>query len=741
MLPDLLEPTPARRIDAEATKLAISLAFAAGVSGGLFTDALDKATVPHSSWEPRSFASDLFLAQFVSLCFKIRIDGHEYPVLGRHLLKLLGYPPSDLAVIEWRRRIARELSQEPALRKELERLYLLLCRLRTVLEGSTGAGKWDSNRRQIDVLVLVKDIFDSMAGFALARSGLSRLGAFGKRVQSGEPYRSLADLLRYDERLASLKLEVRVGADGRIRGFDILAVNEDQANPFVGSPLRRWFGKIELFLRGFKFSDGEVMARLVDAVFVGIEDEIVPLVQLIGDVEFYLGALGLVDIAKEAGLAMSLPNLVGPDAPRRLEGLFNPLLLVHGIKPVPCDIRTDRQATTVLVTGPNSGGKTRLLQSLGLTQLLAQSGLFVPARSADVALSPGLVMSLIEEAKPDQSEGRLGTELVRIRGLFERLPPGGDGHPRRALLRNESVGGRRDLRARRAHARKAVAAGVHHDPLSPVRGAPRARSRHSRSALPPGGARRGATAHVSIHARRRHDLARRSRGGAARRHARRAALAHPTEHAPRGEVAEVSFLTTSKMDPALAARIEESVRGKGKSQLPRLIARVLVVVLLVSAAVSFGRARARDRALVGEARAALLASMKGRSVSDHGRKIVDRVESAVMGWSRVDGEVVSARGPALDALLKSPAIWLRGPIALFPSPRRLAEGSQKDALLVCLLDPPAARTEKDLYDRMRLAYGQELEPRTSNVRRCRRRSWGCPSSPPSSRSARRPRPT
>src|SRR6202034_140057 len=77
-----------------------------------------------------------------------------------------------------------------------------------------------------------------------------------------------------------------------------------------------------------------------------------------------------------------------------------------------------------LVTGPNSGGKTRLLQAIGLAQLLAQSGLFVPARAASLSLAPGLVVSLIEEARADQAEGRLGTELVRIRSLFERLPPG-----------------------------------------------------------------------------------------------------------------------------------------------------------------------------------------------------------------------------------------------------------------------------------------------------------------------------
>lgn len=425
-LPDLLHPIATRRVDAEQTKLAIDLAFAAGVSGGVFSEALDRATIAPSTWEPASFANDLFLQQFVALCFKVQIDGHERSLSTGHLVKLLGRPPSDPAIVHHRRAIIAELEATPALRKELERLFAMLCRFRSLLEGATGTNaKWDANRRQLDILMLAKEIFDCTAeGFLTARSGLSRLAAFGRRVVASEPYRSLADLLRYDERLATLSLKVSVGADGRIRGFDILAVQEDEKNPFVVSPWRRWFGKIELFVRGFKFSDGEVMARLIDAVFEGIQEELVPLVQLLGDCEFYLGALGLHDLAKAAGLAMSLPTLTTPHASRTLHGLFNPLLLVHGIKPVPCDIVTDRNATTVLVTGPNSGGKTRLLQSLGLAQLLAQSGLFVPARSASMALSPGLVMSLIEETRSDQAEGRLGTELVRIRDLFERLPPG-----------------------------------------------------------------------------------------------------------------------------------------------------------------------------------------------------------------------------------------------------------------------------------------------------------------------------
>ena len=63
-----------------------------------------------------------------------------------------------------------------------------------------------------------------------------------------------------------------------------------------------------------------------------------------------------------------------------------------------------------------------------------------------------------------------------------------------------------------------------------------------------------------------------------------------------------TFLTTSKMDPALAARIEASVRGRdrkaGRSTLaPRLVAvvRFAVVVGVVVGICSFVLARRRDK--------------------------------------------------------------------------------------------------------------------------------------------------
>lgn len=422
---DLLHPTAELRLDAEAVRLAIGMAFASGVSGGLFADALDRSRLATSTFSPAAFERDLFVSACVERCFKVRMGTGEAVLSTRHLVRLLTNPPADPAIAHHRRVVLHELTESPQLRRSTEELYASLCRFRSLLEGATHGGKWDPNRRQLDILAVVKDLFDRMArDFASARSGLSRLAEVGRRVQAGEPYRSLTDLLEYDENMATLDLQVGVGADGKIRGFRILSVQQRPDNPFVASTFRRWAAKIELFVRGYSFGDGEVMARLIDAVFVGIEAELAPLVQLLGDLEFYLGALGFRDAALAAGLSASLPNFVAEGDPRVLVGLYNPLLLATGSKVVPCDIRLDRHDATVLVTGPNSGGKTRLLQSLGLAQLFAQCGIFVPAASASLAFAPSLVVSLIQETRADQAEGRLGMELLRIRELFEDLAPG-----------------------------------------------------------------------------------------------------------------------------------------------------------------------------------------------------------------------------------------------------------------------------------------------------------------------------
>jgi DNA mismatch repair protein MutS2 len=429
-IPDLLSQSAAVRLDAAALRQTLTFGFASGVPSTALAQHLEGA-LPDSTWDPGAFAKELFLSELIAGCCKVTIDSRGYSIDKSHLARILARPPRDQSDTEMRRAILRDLVGNERLRRDFERVYVSLHQFRSLLEAPPLPRRAAGNRRRLDILTAIKSAIDAMAeSFEEASSALDRLRGFAVALRETDSYRRLRDLLDYDENLSTLDVRVRLGFDGRVRGLEMLAVKENESNWFYASPVGRFFAKIGAALRGYRFTEQEVLARLIDGVYEGLENEIIQMFQLMGDLEFYLAALAFREFAKKAGLDVCLPELVAPGdengtpPARAIHDLFNPLLLAQGIDVVPCDITTPRHDMTLIVTGPNSGGKTRLLQALSLAQMLGQCGFFVPAREARLALSPGLFVSLIEEATADQSEGRLGMELIRIRSLFEKLRVG-----------------------------------------------------------------------------------------------------------------------------------------------------------------------------------------------------------------------------------------------------------------------------------------------------------------------------
>jgi len=409
------------RIDVDTVRQALAFAFAAGSTQEPFDDALAAAKLPPSSWKKIGFARDLYVDELVETSFAVRIGGKAFRTSRRYLGRIVAEPPSDPRDVDLRRAVLNELVTSATPRRELESIYVELVRLRRLLCSE----RQPSQRvRRVEILRAARAVFERCASsFATSTSALERVRAFGAAVVSSAGHQRVVAFLDHDEQMGSLDLRIRVGADGEVRALDIVKVHEDGKSPFHVSPWRRFFLRLALFFRGYRTSSDGVVERLLSDVFAGIEDAVVALLQLVGDVELYLGALGFRDRATESGLAVSLPIRAAADASLALEGLFNPLLLAAGVSPVPCDVRATAGAL-VVVTGPNSGGKTRLLQSVATTQLLSDAGLFVPARAATVPQASGLFASLYEEARADQPEGHLGMELLRIRRLFDELDPG-----------------------------------------------------------------------------------------------------------------------------------------------------------------------------------------------------------------------------------------------------------------------------------------------------------------------------
>jgi DNA mismatch repair protein MutS2 len=425
-IPDLLSAEPALRIDAVELGEVLVFAFATGGAIESFDDILGKAALPPSTWDRSHFARDLFLDQLVEHGLPVRIGARSYQPCAPYLLRALSAPPRSPEALAFRRAVLGELAGSTEMRGEAEAVYVEIVRLRALL----CTGRLSSAvLRRLDILRSVHALFGLLAtSFAGAKSGLSRLRAFGEAACASPAYQRLDALLDHDEHLGTVDLRVRVGADGELRTFQVVAVRENSDNPFHASPIGRWLAKMRLFFRGYRMNGGEVTERLFDDVFSGLEAQLVLCFQLLGDLEFYLAGLGFRDLAEEKGLAVCFPDLrdAGAEGGSGMSvlGLFNPLLLGEKSAPIPCDLRTQHAASVVIVTGPNSGGKTRLLQAIALCQLLGEAGLFVPAREARLPRANGLFVSLLEEARADQPEGQLGMELMRIRRMFEHLGVG-----------------------------------------------------------------------------------------------------------------------------------------------------------------------------------------------------------------------------------------------------------------------------------------------------------------------------
>jgi len=420
-IPDLTSADAAARVDVNGLRDVLVFAFATGTSPESFEGALAAAAIPPSTWRRAGFARDLYVDELVAKTFKVTIDGRSYPASTRYLAKLVSEPPSDSRDVELRRNVLRELDATPGVHADLEQVYVATIKLKTLL---CAARQPAPRTRRIEILRAARELFDRMAAsFEGASSAVARVRDFGAAVKASEGYRRLVALLDHEDNQASLDLRMRVGADGEVRAIEIVGIRENRNNPFFRSWLRRLVVRFILFLRGHRTTGDEVVERILSDVLTGIEDALVLSFQVVGDIEFYLGALALRDRAAAAGLAMALPTLVEPGDPLAIEGLFNPLLVLAGVAAKACDVQAGPGAI-VVVTGPNSGGKTRLLQAIGLAQCLSQAGLFAPARSARVPRASGLFASLFEEARADQPEGHLGMELLRIRRCFDELDPG-----------------------------------------------------------------------------------------------------------------------------------------------------------------------------------------------------------------------------------------------------------------------------------------------------------------------------
>jgi len=141
---------------------------------------------------------------------------------------------------------------------------------------------------------------------------------------------------------------------------------------------------------------------------------------------------GLARARYGAWLGAVRPELdADPLAPLQLEGLRHPLLLWQERREdsravVPVSLRVHEGLRVVAITGPNTGGKTVTLKSVGLAALMARAGLFVPCSgSPRLPWCAQVLADIGDEQSLQQNLSTFSGHVRRIARILDALPPAG----------------------------------------------------------------------------------------------------------------------------------------------------------------------------------------------------------------------------------------------------------------------------------------------------------------------------
>lgn len=170
-------------------------------------------------------------------------------------------------------------------------------------------------------------------------------------------------------------------------------------------------------IRSLKVKEQEEINRILIKLTAEVEivgHDIFLLVNVLGEIDVILAK------AKYGQAQKCTMPIINNEGYIRLVKARHPLIPIETA--VPNTIEFGKDITTIVITGPNTGGKTVTLKTVGLCTLMAQSGLPIPALDgSEVALFESVFADIGDEQSIEQSLSTFSSHMVNIVDILKNM--------------------------------------------------------------------------------------------------------------------------------------------------------------------------------------------------------------------------------------------------------------------------------------------------------------------------------